>query len=59
MILNKIIKGKDIFTENQKYRTTRNIFTSESLKVLEKKTRDWGIETNSNYKLVIKDTITH
>ena len=59
MILNKIIKGQDIFTENQKYRTTRNIFTSESLKVLEKKTRDWGIETNSNYKLVIKDTITH
>ena len=58
-ILNKIIKGKDLSTQPQRYGMTRNPFMRYSLQVFEHKTWDWGTETNSNYELVMKDIITH
>ena len=59
MILNKIIKGKDLYTETQKYWMDQNLLIVEALRLLEHNNQDQGIETNSNYELATKNLITH
>ena len=59
MLLNKIIRGQDLYTGPQKFIITRNLIAREALRVFEQNTWDRGTETNENYELVMNDLITN
>ena len=59
MLLNNIIRGKELYTRIQKLGITRKLVVIEALRVFEKNNRDRGKETNGNCKLEVKYLVTH
>ena len=58
-LLNNINWGQDLSMGPQKFGMTGNLVIVESLRVFENKSRERGMKTNANYKLVMKDLISH
>ena len=47
-ILNKIIRGQDLYTGPQKFRNTRRLVVGEALQVFEQNNWERGTDTNAN-----------
>ena len=58
MVLQNIIKGRDINIVLQNYVINRNVILGDPLWVFEQKTQEYGTEPNKKYELVIQYLIS-